>query len=148
MRTSLLLCVLLLLGASPAAAAEPKPAPAAAKTKAAPNPQCPICSKLAADQEDYATKAGHTLMRGATNTLFGWTELILQPADTAKQGGNVFTGLAKGLGQGLTRTLNGAAEVVTFWTPKMNRQYLRFSENCPICMGSKQEQTPADRSTR
>ncbi|MBI4343640.1 MAG: hypothetical protein HY601_02365 [Candidatus Omnitrophica bacterium] len=98
---------------------------------------CPICSKTLSDQTDYGTKAGHTLLRGATNTFFGWTEMILQPAQTAKEGGNVFTGLAKGLGQGLTRTLNGAAEVATFWTPKINQRYLTFSEDCPICMGRK-----------
>ena len=126
MRTLVLLLLLLTLGSSAGAVQDQTSVPAV----------CPICGRLLNDQTDYATKASHTLLRGATNTLFGWTEVILQPAETAKQSGNLFTGLAKGVGQGLTRTLTGVAEVVTFWTPKVNKRYLRFSDNCPICMGN------------
>ena len=106
----------------------------AAQQKAA---MCPVCDKAGDDSASYPSKAGYTLVRGAANTLLGWTELIRQPVSEVKGGGNVFTGLAKGVGEGVKRTLGGAAEVVTFWTPKMKDSYLHFSDNCPICMGKK-----------
>ena len=98
---------------------------------------CPVCHRGASQQEDaaYASKAGRTLVRGAANVLFGWTDLIRQPAVDVKQGGNVFSGLAHGLGQGLKRTAGGVAEVLTFWTPKVRGNYLKFSEDCPVCRG-------------
>ena len=106
----------------------------AAQQKAA---MCPVCDKAGDDSASYPSKAGYTLVRGAANTLLGWTELIRQPVSEVKGGGNVFTGLAKGVGEGVKRTLGGAAEVLTFWTPKMKGNYLHFSDNCPICMGKK-----------
>ena len=124
-RTTLLVCALVLSTAGPARAAESK--------------QCPICTPANSEQSTYAQKSGATLVRGATNTLLGWTELIRQPADEVKSGGNVVTGIAKGLGQGITRTLEGAAEVLTFWVPKTNQGYLRFSHDCPVCMGKNQK---------
>ena len=99
-------------------------------------PICPICAKTG-DDASYSAKAGNTLVRGATNTLLGWTELIRQPADEVKSGGNVITGLAKGVGQGVTRTLEGAAEVLTFWVPKSKTGYLHFAHDCPVCMGKR-----------
>ena len=98
---------------------------------------CPVCHRSTSQQDDaaYASKAGHTLVRGAANVLFGWTDLIRQPAVDVKQGGNVFSGLAHGLGQGLKRTAGGVAEVLTFWTPKVNGNYLKFSQDCPVCRG-------------
>ena len=98
---------------------------------------CSICSKASSDTSSYPTKAGNMLMRGAANTLLGWTEVIRQPAQTVKEGGNVFTGLARGLGYGIKRTVAGAGEVLTFWTPKMQDSYMHFAEDCPICMGKK-----------
>ena len=43
---------------------------------------CPVCHRSASRQDDagYAPKAGRTLVRGAVNVLFGWTDLIRQPA--------------------------------------------------------------------
>ncbi len=96
---------------------------------------CPVCAAANDSSANYPTKAGSTFVRGATNTLLGWTELIKQPAREAKAGGSVFTGIAKGLGQGLQRTAGGIAEVLTFWTPKMNNEYLQFTKNCPVCAG-------------
>ena len=96
---------------------------------------CPVCSKANDEAATYASKAGSTLVRGTANTLLGWTELIRQPVMEVKEGGNVFRGMAQGVGQGVKRTLTGAAEVLTFWTPKMNRGYLHFADTCPICMG-------------
>ena len=102
--------------------------------RAAEDKVCPICGKTSANPS-YATKAGCTLVRGATNTLFGWTELFRQPAKTAQEGGNVFVGLAQGVGQTIKRTLEGAGEVLTFWTPKVQDHYIQFASDCPLCMG-------------
>jgi putative exosortase-associated protein (TIGR04073 family) len=98
---------------------------------------CPICRQASDDTVDYPTKAGHTLVRGATNTLLGWTELLRQPAQEVKEGGGVFTGIAKGLGQSVTRTFAGAGELLTFWTPKVRHRYLYFARDCPVCMGKR-----------
>ena len=80
----------------------------------------------------YQEKATNTLLRGALNTTLGWTELIRQPAKEAKEGGNVFVGLANGVGQSVTRTLAGLGEIFTFWTPKVQGQYIHFAEDCPL----------------
>ncbi len=98
------------------------------------SPPCPICSKTTDDQASYPTKAGLTLVRGTANTLLGWTELIRQPANEVKSGGNVLTGLAHGVGESVKRTAAGLAEVLTFWTPKVKGHYLHAARNCPICM--------------
>lgn len=98
---------------------------------------CPVCSKASDERAAYSSKAGYTLIRGAANTLFGWTELIRQPAQEVKAGGNVFTGIATGVGKGVMRTFAGAGEVLTFWTPKTERGYLHFADDCPLCMRKK-----------
>ncbi len=96
---------------------------------------CPICSKASSDTSSYPVKATNTLLRGTANTLLGWTELIRQPTQTVKEGGNLLTGVARGVGLGVKRTLAGAGEVLTFWTPKVKNSYIHFAEDCPICMG-------------
>lgn len=93
---------------------------------------CPICKRISEQQISYAEKAGNTLARGALNTSLGWTELIRQPAQEVKRGGNAFVGIANGVGQGLNRTFTGLAELFTFWTPKIQGQYLHFSKDCPL----------------
>lgn len=100
---------------------------------------CQVCSKAGKDSASYGAKAGTTLTRGAANTLFGWTELFRQPAEEAKSGGNVLTGIGKGIGQSVKRTLGGVGEILTFWTPKVNNHYLAFSSDCPVCMKRKEE---------
>jgi putative exosortase-associated protein (TIGR04073 family) len=105
---------------------------------------CPICSRTT-NQADYASKAGNTLVRGATNALLGWTELIHKPAHEVKTHGgrntrNVLSGVVKGIGQGAARTASGVAELFTFWIPKVQGSYVTFSKDCPICMG---QHTPA-----
>ncbi len=104
---------------------------------------CPVCGQMRDPAVTYQAKAGHTLVRGAANTLFGWTELIRQPAAEAKGGGNVFAGIAKGVGQGLRRTVGGVGELLTFWTPKVQDNYLQFSHDCPLCVGQSRVQAPA-----
>lgn len=96
---------------------------------------CPLCTHAQSSTAPYHEKAGYTLARGTANALLGWTELIAQPASEVKQGGNLLVGIGKGIGQGIVRTFGGAAEVLTFWTPKMqNQEYLHFAEDCPLCM--------------
>ena len=98
---------------------------------------CPICKRASSDTASYPSKAGNTLIRGTANALLGWTEIIRQPAQEVKAGGNVFTGIAKGAGQGVKRTLAGAGEVLTFWTPKVQHRYVHFADDCPVCMGKR-----------
>ena len=100
---------------------------------------CPICGRASNDQAPYAEKAGATLARGVSNTVFGWTELIRQPADEVKAGGNVFTGIGKGVSHTVTRTISGLGEVLTFWTPKTGKGYLHLAHDCPLCMKSAQK---------
>jgi len=130
MRTNRLLGILLIAGAFISG----MPGAAQAEEK----PMCPVCAKAGDEAAPYGTKAGFTLVRGATNTLFGWTELLRQPAQEVQEGGNVFAGMAKGVGESVKRTLAGAGEVLTFWTPKTkDGRYLHFANDCPVCMGKR-----------
>ena len=126
-----------LLGLSATARAEEPAAPSTQQVKPM---VCPICGRVSDPSATYSTKAGSTLVRGAANAAFGWTELISEPVHEVKHGGNVLVGIGKGVGRTLTRTLSGLAEVLTFWTPKVNNRYIEFSTDCPICM--KQSQQP------
>ena len=97
---------------------------------------CPICGNVKQkDQAPYPAKAGSTLARGAMNTFLGWTEMIRQPAEEVKAGGNVMNGIGKGVGQSVARTFSGIGEMLTFWTPKVQNRYLNFATDCPVCMG-------------
>lgn len=96
---------------------------------------CPICSSAGSDTAGYGSHAVHTLGRGATNTLLGWTEIIRQPSQTAKAGGNVAVGIGRGVSESVKRTLAGVGEVLTFWAPKTKDGYVTFAQDCPICMG-------------
>jgi len=95
---------------------------------------CPIC-QFTTNNSSYGQKAGSTFLRGATNTVFGWTELLLKPNEEVKSGGNVATGIGKGMSLTVRRTAAGLGELLTFWTPKGKDGYLRFTTTCPICMG-------------
>ena len=99
---------------------------------------CPICHRAIQEDTSYSEKAGHTLARGAANTLLGWTDLIRQPAQEARRGGNVLTGLAEGAGRSVTRTLSGVGDLLTFWTPKIQGRYVHFARDCPVCAGKVQ----------
>lgn len=102
---------------------------------------CPIC-QFTTNRSSYGQKAGGTFLRGATNTVFGWTEMLLAPNEEVKSGGSVATGMGKGMSLAVRRTAAGLGELLTFWTPKGKDGYLRFTTTCPICMG----QQPADSS--
>ena len=120
MKRLLMIVLLIVAFAQPAAAAEPKPR------------LCPICAKANDAQAAYGEKAGNTLARGALNFGLGWTELIRQPGKAAREGKNVFHGIANGIGASARRTLRGLGDLVTFWTPKVEGEYIHFSKDCPI----------------
>ena len=101
---------------------------------------CLICHRATDESTAYSEKAGRTLVRGAANTALGWTELISQPVHEAKSGGNVFMGIGKGIGLSVQRTASGLGEILTFWTPKVNNQYVHFATDCPICMKQRTSQ--------
>ena len=144
-RTTGLLFITLLALAGPAIASADEAA--AAKPAGTAPKICPICQRAGNAGAPYPEKAGNTLVRGAANTFFGWTEVIRQPAEEAKHGGNVLIGLANGVGHSVKRTVSGLGEVLTFWTPKLNEEYVQFATDCPICMGNKQAQFKPAQST-
>lgn len=114
-----------LLAAAPAASAEPK--------------ICPICDQLRKEKLAYPEKAGNMLARGALNFTLGWTEMMKQPAQEAREGHHVLTGLGKGISRSASRTLGGLAEIATFWMPKVNGEYTHLSEDCPLDVEAKAE---------
>ena len=93
---------------------------------------CPICSKANNPSATYQEEAGNRLARGVLNMTLGWTELIRQPAKKARKDGNVFAGMATGMGHSVVRTVRGLGEVLTFWTPKNKTGYIHFSDDCPL----------------
>ncbi|MBI3324616.1 MAG: hypothetical protein HYZ92_04990 [Candidatus Omnitrophica bacterium] len=101
---------------------------------------CPICRAANDQSAAYAQKASSTLVRGATNTAFGWTELLTEPTEEVSSGGNLLIGVGKGLNQAVRRTALGIGELLTFWTPKGPRGYLTLNRDCPICMGRLHQQ--------
>ncbi len=65
--------------------------------------------------QDPGTKLG----RGLQNGALGWTEIVARPeAEVRQQGaGGLVKGLLDGVSYGTIRTVTGAAEVATFWSP-------------------------------
>ena len=106
-------------------------------TRAEESPKrCPICRAANNPNTPYTQKAGVTLMRGVTNTAFGWTELLVQPSAEVERGGNLLVGIGKGMGYAVTRTAGGVGELFTFWLPKGAQGYPKLSQDCPICMSA------------
>ena len=103
-----------------------------------PAPMCPICQHANDEQAAHGQKASATFVRGAMNTAFGWTELLTQPTEEVKAGGNLMAGIGKGIGFAVKRTGVGIGELLTFWTPKGKRGYLKLTNDCPICMGKRE----------
>lgn len=101
-------------------------------TKAQEPKLCPFCLKANDPDVGYLDKTSNTLIRGILNTTLGWTEVLRLPAKRARKDGNLWNGLASGLGSSVTRTLNGLAEIITFWTPKIGDNYIHFSNDCPL----------------
>jgi len=60
------------------------------------------------------------LGRGATNTVLGWTEVFIEPGKRFDKNHNVaegMTGVGVGIVKGLTRTMAGVYEVISFPFP-------------------------------
>lgn len=129
------------LSASPLYADDPAPA---SSTQAQPM-ACPICSHANVQDGDYAATSGTTFVRGASNTLLGWTEILRRPAEEAKAGGNVLAGVGKGVATGVGRTVSGIGEILTFWVPKGKQTPMNLATDCPLCMG-RQTAPPATAS--
>ncbi len=94
---------------------------------------CPICHHANNQSAPYAEHASSTLPRGALNTAFGWTELLVQPASEVEHSGNLITGLGKGVSHALKRTAQGIGELVTFWMPRSTAHPESIATDCPIC---------------
>lgn len=94
---------------------------------------CSICAKANDDAARYPAKAGAALAQGAGNVLLGWSEILVEPVRTTQAKGNVGVGVLRGIGLAVKRTVLGAVEVVTFWTPKRNGHYPYLLHDCPIC---------------
>ena len=93
---------------------------------------CPFCMKANNQRASYGENAANTLARGALNLGLGWTELIRQPGKNARKGKNVLLGVANGVGFSARRTLRGLGELLTFWAPKVQGEYIHFSKDCPL----------------
>lgn len=104
---------------------------------------CPICRTANSEVADYPQRAGTTLLRGAMNTAFGWTELLIHPPQEVKTSGNLAVGIGAGMGRAATRTFLGIGEVFTWWLPKGQHGYLKLTTDCPICLGTPQAAPPA-----
>lgn len=104
---------------------------------------CPICHRANDQAAYYPDRAAHDLARGAMNTVFGWTELLIQPSQEVKTGGNLIAGIGNGVGRAAKRTFLGVGEIFTCWLPKGQRGYLNLSTDCPICMGTHHAPPPA-----
>lgn len=100
--------------------------------------RCPFSAALERDDLTYQEKMGNMLARGALNVGFGWTEVLMQTTIEAKKEGNILAGLFRGIGQGFTRTANGAGELLTFWTPKLGDKYITFATDSPLDMHNDQ----------
>ena len=68
-----------------------------------------------AEPQSPAEKLG----RGLQNGILGWTEVVARPqAEVAQNGApGLVKGLLDGVALGTVRTVTGAAEVATFWSP-------------------------------
>ena len=109
---------------------------------------CPICHHANNQEADYGEKAGYTLLRGATNTVFGWTEILTEPAAEAQRNGNLVVGIGKGVQNAVVRTAEGLGEVLTFWMPKGPKGYPKISTDCPICHAPLQPAAPSKSTTK
>ncbi len=110
---------------------------------APPSTQCIICRTANNPKTPYAEKASSTLTRGALNVLFGWAELVEQPADEVNNGGNLLTGVGKGVSQAVSRTTRGVGELLTFWLPRQHTNAQPSIADCPVCRNALQQRANA-----
>lgn len=77
---------------------------------------CGVCG--AAEAQNFGKSAPGKIGRGLVNIGLGWTNLFAQPIHAGKSGGNVLTGIGKGLGYTMIRTVQGVVEIGLFWLPQ------------------------------
>ncbi len=126
--TFVISALLTINGASAARAAD------TSSTTETPASRCPICGRANNESTPYPEKAAVTFIRGATNTVFGWTELLVQPAAEAERSGNLAIGMGKGVQNAVSRTASGLGELFTFWMPKRGDAARPLVRDCPLCM--------------
>ncbi len=142
MRTSrhlrFILWLSLMLYSFPAWAAEAQPkAP-----ESAPAPTiCPICRHANNQSAPYGEQAAGSLARGLTNTLFGWTEMIIRPTAEVERHGNLLNGIGQGVSYSARRTAAGIGEALTFWMPKSAGGRPPLVTDCPICLSARNRTT-------
>ena len=76
---------------------------------------CGVCE--AAESQNFGKSAPGKIGRGLVNIGLGWTNLFAQPVHAGKSGGNVLSGIGKGLGYTVIRTVQGVVELGLFWLP-------------------------------
>ncbi|MDO8729808.1 MAG: hypothetical protein Q7J69_01275 [Candidatus Omnitrophota bacterium] len=93
---------------------------------------CGICSKTTSD--NWGTKTGSQLARGAANTGGCWMEMVNQPMKEMKTGThNPVIGVAKGVGHTCLRLVKGVGEIITSPMPKA-KDGSQIATDCPMCM--------------
>ena len=92
---------------------------------------CPVCSRTTSDQ--WGVKTTSQLARGVANAGGCWMEMVRQPMNETKAGGNVLVGIGKGFGHTCLRLVEGGAEIVTAPMPKA-KDGSQIAHDCPICM--------------
>lgn len=65
----------------------------------------------------YTERAAGKLQFGVTNTLLGWTDLIVEPNRAMTEKRNVWAGFGKGLVDGIVNTVGGVFHLGTFFIP-------------------------------
>ncbi|MFH1858048.1 MAG: hypothetical protein ABH845_04010 [Candidatus Omnitrophota bacterium] len=66
------------------------------------------------EEEGYINRANAKFGFGLKNAALGWTELVTQPVDEAKAGGNAAVGFGKGIWNTVGQTVGGALHLGTF----------------------------------
>ncbi len=69
------------------------------------------------EEKGYAEKVSGKLQFGLTNALLGWVDVFATPNQYSNEGKNVWAGVGQGLVNGLTNTVGGAVQLVTFMIP-------------------------------
>ena len=77
---------------------------------------CGVCE--GAEAQNFGKSAPGKIGRGLVNVVLGWTNLFAQPIHAGKSGGNILSGIGKGLGYTVVRTVQGVVEVALFWLPQ------------------------------
>ena len=92
---------------------------------------CAICSKTTSG--NWGVRTTSKLGRGVANAGGCWTEMIRQPRNEHRAGGNWAVGMGKGLGHTCLRLVKGGAEILTSPLPNA-KDGSQIATDCPMCM--------------